>query len=346
MSGRDVYRANARSVDGESTEQTHPDTLTCEVHVLREISALVRPGDGENLADAVRRLVRERDEARRGRNDALQVLGQAREALPSDMRGGWLVDAVRRLVRERDEARAAMGGQEQEHHTRLAEERESIRILQRKVDETREALATMTRQRDEATALASRLRCDLDRATDREDGLTAERARCVASLRHDAEHLAWPLGTSPNEVLRVAADRLERGEHAGTPVPEPLPRATDEELCALAHRAMELRQGVTGAALAVAARVRREQAEADETLAAVRAEVTRARKKFPANRHMLAALVEEVGELSQALLEEQGADRVRAEAIQVACVAVRIIEEGDADYVPATLARQLGEVTR
>lgn len=81
MSGRDVYRANARSVDGESTEQTHPDILTCEVHVLREISALVRPGDGENLADAVRRLVRERDAAHQALGEAERKLAEHREAM-------------------------------------------------------------------------------------------------------------------------------------------------------------------------------------------------------------------------------------------------------------------------
>jgi hypothetical protein len=45
-------------------------------------------------------------------------------------------------------------------------------------------------------------------------------------------------------------------------------------------------------------------------------EIVRAREKFPRNGHMLAALMEEVGE----------------EAIQVACVALRIAEEGDADF--------------
>ncbi len=61
-------------------------------------------------------------------------------------------------------------------------------------------------------------------------------------------------------------------------------------------------------------------------------EVARARRKFPSNSHMLAALVEEVGEVAKALLDGEGRDRVRAEALHVACVAMRMYEEGDADY--------------
>jgi hypothetical protein len=68
------------------------------------------------------------------------------------------------------------------------------------------------------------------------------------------------------------------------------------------------------------------------TIDAINAEVMRARMKFPSNAKMLAALVEEVGELAKALLQRMPTDEVRKEAIQVACVAVRIIEEGDSDF--------------
>lgn len=61
-------------------------------------------------------------------------------------------------------------------------------------------------------------------------------------------------------------------------------------------------------------------------------EMQRARSKFPSNEHLLAALMEEVGELAQALLDGHGRERVVAEAIQVACVAVRIVEEGDSSF--------------
>lgn len=67
-------------------------------------------------------------------------------------------------------------------------------------------------------------------------------------------------------------------------------------------------------------------------LAALVAELRRARAKHPGRRHRLAALVEEVGELAQALAEAQGSDRVREEALHSAVVALRIAEDGDADY--------------
>ena len=73
------------------------------------------------------------------------------------------------------------------------------------------------------------------------------------------------------------------------------------------------------------------------TMDAVAAEVIRARIKFPDNTHKLAALVEEVGELAQAMLQGKPWDEIEKEAIQVAAVAVRIIEEGDSDF-PATCA--------
>lgn len=71
-----------------------------------------------------------------------------------------------------------------------------------------------------------------------------------------------------------------------------------------------------------------------ETIYELNCEGARSRRKFPSNRHQLAALVEEVGEVAKALLEGEGRERVRAEAIQVANVALRLYEEGDADYAP------------
>lgn len=72
------------------------------------------------------------------------------------------------------------------------------------------------------------------------------------------------------------------------------------------------------------------------TLFDVEEEVIRARTKFPGNRFLLAALMEEVGELAQAILQNQGVGRVRHEATQVACVAIRIFEEGDASFADIT----------
>lgn len=68
------------------------------------------------------------------------------------------------------------------------------------------------------------------------------------------------------------------------------------------------------------------------TIGDVVEEVMRARTKWPGRRHLLAALMEEVGELARAMLDNEGRERVRAEAIQVACVAVRIAEEGEETF--------------
>ena len=65
---------------------------------------------------------------------------------------------------------------------------------------------------------------------------------------------------------------------------------------------------------------------------AIRDEVRSARNKFPHNKHLLGALVEEVGELAQALLQGKTNHEIQRECIQVACVAIRIFEERDADY--------------
>lgn len=61
---------------------------------------------------------------------------------------------------------------------------------------------------------------------------------------------------------------------------------------------------------------------------AVASEIKRARAKFPGGRFMLAALVEEVGELAEAIAAGDR-EAISREAIQVAAVAVRIAEDGD-----------------
>lgn len=64
----------------------------------------------------------------------------------------------------------------------------------------------------------------------------------------------------------------------------------------------------------------------------VAAEVLRARRKHPGNKHLNVALMEEVGELAKEFLENGTKDRKWSEAVQVACVAARIATEGDSDY--------------
>jgi len=63
---------------------------------------------------------------------------------------------------------------------------------------------------------------------------------------------------------------------------------------------------------------------------ALAAELLRARSKFPSNERLFAALLEEVGELAYEMTRDR--QRQREEALQVACVAIRIAEEGDADF--------------
>ena len=60
----------------------------------------------------------------------------------------------------------------------------------------------------------------------------------------------------------------------------------------------------------------------------VQREIERARTKFPYPAGSMTALTEEVGELAKALLDEDW-DFVKAEAIQVACMAARVAVEGD-----------------
>jgi hypothetical protein len=74
----------------------------------------------------------------------------------------------------------------------------------------------------------------------------------------------------------------------------------------------------------------------ESTFDMVAAEVARARAKFPGNTHLTHALTEEVGELAKAQLQRRPRAEVVAEAVQVACLAIRIIEEGDADFAAIT----------
>jgi len=74
----------------------------------------------------------------------------------------------------------------------------------------------------------------------------------------------------------------------------------------------------------------------EQTSYVIGAELVFARQKFPGNKMMLAALVEEVGELAKALLDHSRgkatAAEIYAEAIQVATMAIRIAEEGSAEF--------------
>lgn len=81
---------------------------------------------------------------------------------------------------------------------------------------------------------------------------------------------------------------------------------------------------------------------------AVEEELLKARNKFPANKHMVHAFTEEHGEVVKAMLdqyhskmshqayapEEYDRDNqeIKKELIQTICMAIRVLQEGDADF--------------
>jgi len=75
----------------------------------------------------------------------------------------------------------------------------------------------------------------------------------------------------------------------------------------------------------------------------IEAEVRYAREKFPGDEVTFAALVEEVGELATALIEESS-DRIRKEAIQVAAMAIRIVLDGDCSFDSIREKRNLDNI--
>lgn len=68
------------------------------------------------------------------------------------------------------------------------------------------------------------------------------------------------------------------------------------------------------------------------TIRRINNELARARAKFPHNTHLTHALTEELGELAKAQMQGRPQTEIDAEAIQVAALAIRIIEETDADF--------------
>lgn len=72
----------------------------------------------------------------------------------------------------------------------------------------------------------------------------------------------------------------------------------------------------------------RDEKEIDDMLLSIRAELARARAKFPGRNLTLVALIEEVGELAHAAMDEPR-ERVFSEAVQVAVMAMRVWLDGD-----------------
>jgi hypothetical protein len=85
-------------------------------------------------------------------------------------------------------------------------------------------------------------------------------------------------------------------------------------------------------------------------LSMIRGELNAARGQFPDSTHMMVALMEEVGELSQAMIDHdrdgsKTAQQVLREAVQVATMAIRVAVEGDDNFaylfpVPASEQRK------
>lgn len=83
--------------------------------------------------------------------------------------------------------------------------------------------------------------------------------------------------------------------------------------------------------------------ELDKFLSEVKAEVIRARTKFPGRRIMGLALAEEFGELMKAMLDEHS-NNVRKEAVQTAAMCIRVAVEGDESLDEWRSKRGLGKL--
>jgi NTP pyrophosphatase (non-canonical NTP hydrolase) len=68
--------------------------------------------------------------------------------------------------------------------------------------------------------------------------------------------------------------------------------------------------------------------EVENLLLKIKNELKSARTKFPGDRVTMIALVEEVGELAKALMDEPSSN-IEKEAIQVAVMAIRVALDGD-----------------
>lgn len=126
---------------------------------------------------------------------------------------------------------------------------------------------------------------------------------------------AYLEAATPPDVAKIARSLEALAEHL---TDQPLAQADSTDLKTIRQAATALRLSAGGGEKAPEALL------ADEILA----ELVRARTKFPGKNVTFAALVEEVGELATATFEE-GRDRVRKEAVQVAVMAMRMVLDGD-----------------
>lgn len=144
-----------------------------------------------------------------------------------------------------------------------------------------------------------------------------------------------PIRSAPAKHPQVAESLNEQGHDADIAGIKPGPSDLDSRLERLQVEASDLGYVLTrepehpDSPHASDTRPADVTASPEATLSAeILAELTRARAKFPGKNVTFAALVEEVGELATATFEE-GRDRVRKEAVQVAVMAMRMVLDGD-----------------
>ncbi|WP_427197471.1 hypothetical protein [Pseudomonas aeruginosa] len=184
--------------------------------------------------------------------------------------------------------------------------------------------------------------------------IRAQHERIVGALRTKADQLREALEwrkenqAGQRELLRsVTAERdaalarvaeLEKQEPAGAPMPDEIHQMAFEEgqpaedgdgyIFSAEEFDLFVQRLLDSCAAPVAQAQHSVPDDVETFLGEVRAELLRARSKFPGDRIMTIALAEEFGELCKAVLDEPAAN-VRKEAVQTAVMAARVVLDGD-----------------
>ncbi|MFU6922013.1 hypothetical protein ACM77C_04625 [Pseudomonas aeruginosa] len=174
------------------------------------------------------------------------------------------------------------------------------------------------------------------------DEFAAQHERIVGALRAEIAEWQEAAGRGRSDVVAYIAERaklLEGRDAALARVAELDKQCRDDVARALGLRPSQERGFAWSYLLASikscvkasedAAQAQHSVPDDVETfLDEVRAELLRARSKFPGDRIMTIALAEEFGELCKAVLDEPAAN-VRKEAVQTAVMAARVVLDGD-----------------
>lgn len=160
--------------------------------------------------------------------------------------------------------------------------------------------------------------------------------------------LYWP--GDPRMPLPSSPDAFEDGEEDGSPAvtnaPQP-PPVTGGCACHPSQMLAAEVRGLTPRQWKEQLRAREETGHSSIGIACVPTlgtqlaealddEMARSRELHPGNKAMLKTLRRQSGDLTAALVENDGAAAIRREALQTATVALRIYLEGDADYATPT----------